>query len=197
MSDLLLVGLGNPGPEYSATRHNLGRHCLEELAGRLRAPLARKRWGSRVGSVEAQGRRVWLVEPETFMNLSGRSVAAAMRDLGPGTELWAVYDELDLPLCRLRIRVAGSAGGHNGVKSLIGSLGTGEFARFRVGIGRPPGGRDPIEYVLGRFSKAEAESLPQIIGAVADALELAIREGLKAAMDKYNQAGSLGCEEIP
>lgn len=196
MSDLLLVGLGNPGPEYSATRHNLGRHCLEELAGRLRVPLAKKRWASRVGSVESGDRRVWLVEPETFMNLSGRSVAAAIRDLGPGTELWAVYDELDLPLCRLRIRVAGSAGGHNGVKSLIGSLGTAEFARFRVGIGRPSGG-DPIEYVLGRFSKAEAESLPTIIGAVADALELALRDGLKAAMDKYNQAGSLGCQEIP
>lgn len=197
MPDLVLVGLGNPGPEYSASRHNLGRHCLEELAQRLHTPIARKRWRSKVGSTELGGRRIWLLEPETFMNLSGRAVADAVRDLGPGTEVWAIYDELDLPLCRLRIRLAGSAGGHNGVKSLIGSLGTPEFVRFRVGIGRPGPGHDSADYVLRNFSTAEAETLPKVIPAVADALDLALREGLQAAMDRYNQLGSLGCQEIP
>jgi len=197
LPDLLLVGLGNPGTEYSATRHNLGRHCLDELAGRLRTPVTRKRWRSRVGSTEIEGRRVWLLEPETFMNMSGRAVADAVRELGPGTEVWAIYDELDLPLCRLRIRLAGSAGGHNGVKSLIGALGTPEFVRFRVGIGRPGSSDESIDYVLGRFSRAESESLPKVIAAVADALEMALHEGLKAAMDRYNRAGSLGCQELP
>ena len=197
MSDLVVVGLGNPGSEYSDTRHNLGRRCLEELANRLQARVTRKRWRSRIASTEVEGRHVWLLEPETFMNMSGRAVADAVRDLGPDTEVWAIYDELDLPLCRLRIRMAGSAGGHNGVKSLIGSLGTPEFARFRVGIGRPAIGRDSVDYVLGRFSKAESEVLPKVIPAVADALEMALRDGLQAAMDRYNQLGSLGCQEIP
>lgn len=197
LSDLVLAGLGNPGPQYSATRHNLGRHCLEELSGRLGAPISRKRWRSKVGSVELGGRRIWLVAPETFMNMSGRAVADAVRDLGPGTEVWAVYDELDLPLCRLRIRMAGSAGGHNGVKSLIACLGSPAFVRFRVGIGRPGSAEQSVDHVLGRFSKSEAEAVPKVISGVADALELALREGLKAAMDQYNRLGSLGCEQGP
>jgi len=130
------------------------------------------------------------------MNLSGQSVAAAVRDLGLAPEaVWAVYDELDLPLCRLRIRRGGSAAGHNGVLSLMSSLKTHEFVRFRIGVGRPVG--DGVRYVLGRFGKRESESLDRIRSGVADALELALTEGVQTAMDKYNRAGSLGCEEIP
>jgi PTH1 family peptidyl-tRNA hydrolase len=130
------------------------------------------------------------------MNLSGQAVAAAVRDLGLAPEsVWAVYDELDLPLCRLRIRRGGSAAGHNGVLSLMSSLKTHEFVRFRIGIGRPVG--DGVRYVLGRFGKREAESLDKIRSGVVDALELALAEGVQTAMDKYNRAGSLGCEEIP
>ena len=193
----MIVGLGNPGSEYAGTRHNLGIECVSVLAKRLGVKLTRKRWRSLVGSADlGPERRVWLAWPQTYMNLSGQAVAAAVRDLGLEPEsVWAVYDELDLPLCRLRIRRGGSAAGHNGVLSLMSSLKTHEFVRFRIGIGRPEG--DGVKYVLGKFSKSEAEVLDQVREKVADSLELALQSGLQAAMDTFNRAGSLGCEEIP
>jgi peptidyl-tRNA hydrolase, PTH1 family len=195
--DLLIVGLGNPGPEYAESRHNLGWLCLDELARRTGVEVDRKRWRSLVGSKTVGDRRVWLIKPQTWMNLSGQAVAGAVRDLDlPAAEVWVVHDELDLPLCRLRIRVGGSGAGNNGVRSVIEHLGTPDFVRFRVGVGKPPSAAAGIRYVLGRFSKAEAERLPNVIGGVADALELALERGLKAAMDRYNQAGALGCEEL-
>ena len=197
MEHLLIVGLGNPGPEYAATRHNLGAECVAVLAQRLGVSMTRRRWKSLVGHTDTTPeRRVWLIWPQTFMNLSGQAVAAAARDLGVTPDsVWAVYDELDLPLCRLRIRRGGSAAGHNGVLSLMSSLRTHEFVRFRIGIGRPEG--DGVRYVLGRFGRRESEALEEIRSGVADALELALTAGVQAAMDKYNRAGSLGCEEIP
>jgi len=192
------VGLGNPESEYADTRHNLGFACVRELARRLGVSVDRKRWQSLIGRSEAK--RLWLVMPQTFMNLSGEAVAKALKDIGLAPEqTWVVYDELDLPMCRMRIRRGGSGAGHNGVRSLISSLGTDDFVRFRVGIGKPsrkgsPAGR---HYVLGRFAKAEAERLPQVINGVADALELALQAGIERAMDRYNRAGALGCEELP
>ena len=197
-SDLLIIGLGNPGVEYAESRHNLGWLCLDELARRLDVQVDRKRWRSIVGSVGRDERRVWLVKPQTWMNLSGEAVAGAVRDLGLGAgDVWVVHDELDLPLCRLRIRLGGSGAGNNGVRSVIDHLGTPDFVRFRVGVGKPPSAAAGIRYVLGRFSKAEAERLPKVVAGVADALELALEGGLKPAMDLYNQAGALGCEELP
>jgi len=194
----LIVGLGNPESDYADTRHNLGFACVRELARRLGVSVDRKRWQSLTGRSEAKG--LWLVMPQTFMNLSGDAVAKALKDTGltPG-QTWVVYDELDLPMCRMRIRRGGSGAGHNGVRSLINSLGTDDFVRFRVGIGKPsrkgsPAGR---HYVLGRFTKAEAQRLPQVISGVADALELALQAGIERAMDRYNRAGALGCEELP
>jgi peptidyl-tRNA hydrolase, PTH1 family len=197
LEHLLIVGLGNPGPEYAATRHNLGAECVAVLSQRLGVAMTRKRWKSLVGHTDlSPERRVWLIWPQTFMNMSGQAVAAAVRDLGVTADsVWAVYDELDLPLCRLRIRRGGSAAGHNGVLSLMSSLRTHEFVRFRIGIGRPEG--DGVRYVLGRFGKRESEALEKIRAGVADALELSLTAGIQAAMDKYNRAGSLGCEEIP
>jgi PTH1 family peptidyl-tRNA hydrolase len=199
--DVLIVGLGNPGPGYARSRHNLGWLCLEELARRLRITLSRKRWDSRLGSGQlADGAaRLWLMMPQTMMNLSGGAVRRAVRDLAlPLSNVWLVYDELDLPLCRLRIRVGGSAAGHNGVRSVIAALGSGDFVRFRVGVGRPAGsGREAgVRHVLGRFSRAEQERLGPIVAGVADALELALRAGVPRAMDVYNRAGSLDCEEL-
>jgi len=193
----LIVGLGNPGSEYSGTRHNLGAECVEVLARRLGAAITRKRWKSLVGFADVTaGKRVWLVRPQTFMNLSGQAVAAAVKDLEIRPEaVWAVYDEIDLPFCRLRIRRGGSAAGHNGVVSIMGSIRSHEFVRFRIGVGRPDG--DGVRYVLGRFGKRESESLDQVRNGVADALELALEKSVQAAMDRYNRAGSLGCEEIP
>jgi len=193
----LIVGLGNPEAEYADTRHNLGFACVRELARRLGVRVDRKRWQSLVGQSEADA--VWLVMPQTYMNLSGQAVAKALRDVHvPPQNIWVVYDELDLPLCRMRIRRGGSGAGHNGVLSLISSLGTPDFVRFRVGIGKPArkGSSPGRQYVLGRFTKAEAERLPAVIDGVASALELALESGVERAMDRYNRAGSLGCEEL-
>lgn len=194
----MIVGLGNPEEDYADTRHNLGFACVRELARRMGAKIERKRWQSLVGRAASSG--AWFVLPQTYMNLSGQAVAKALRDTRVIPDrLWVVHDELDLPLCRLRIRRGGSGAGHNGVLSIISALGTADFVRFRVGIGKParkgsPAGRS---YVLGRFTKAEAERLPSIVDGVADALELALDAGIERAMDRFNRAGSLGCEELP
>ena len=193
----LIVGLGNPEADYADTRHNLGFACLREVARRLGVPIDRKRWQSLVA--HAESRRAWLVMPQTYMNLSGSAVAKALRDTGIApADTWVVYDELDLPLCRMRIRVGGSGAGHNGVRSIIESLGTDAFVRFRVGIGKPSrkGSTAGRHHVLGKFGKAEAARLPDIVSGVADAIELALDAGIERAMDRYNRAGSLGCEEL-
>jgi peptidyl-tRNA hydrolase, PTH1 family len=196
-SDLhLIVGLGNPESEYGDTRHNLGFACARELARRLGVDVNRKRWKSLVGHSEARG--VWIVLPQTYMNLSGEAVKAAMRDTGVSApQVWVVHDELDLPLCRMRIQRGRSGAGHNGVISIISALGTKDFARFRVGIGRPSHRSTGVgvRYVLGRFTKAESEKLEKVVSGVADALEVALESGLERAADKYNRGGALGCEE--
>jgi peptidyl-tRNA hydrolase, PTH1 family len=194
----LIVGLGNPETEFADTRHNLGFACVRELARRIGVGIDRRRWQSLVGRSEVSG--TWLVLPQTYMNLSGQAVAKAMRDVKVGpSSVWVVHDELDLPLCRMRIRRGGSGAGHNGVKSLIESLGSDDFVRFRVGIGKPSTkGREPgRHYVLGRFTKAEVERVPAIVTGVADALELALESGLERAMERFNRPGALGCEELP
>ncbi|MEP6752780.1 MAG: aminoacyl-tRNA hydrolase [Candidatus Dormiibacterota bacterium] len=194
---LLIVGLGNPESEYADTRHNLGFACVRELAKRLGVKVDRKRWDSLVGHSEPRG--VWLALPQTYMNLSGQAIAKAARDIHvPPQQVWVVYDELDLPLCRMRIRRGGSGAGHNGVLSIISSLGNPDFVRFRVGIGKPArkGSQSGRHYVLGRFTKAESVRIPAVIDGVAGALELALEAGLERSMDRYNKAGSLGCEEL-
>ena len=195
--ELLVVGLGNPEEEYGDTRHNLGFTCVRELARRFGVEIARKRWNSLVGHSEDRG--VWFVLPQTYMNLSGGAVAKAIKDMGGAPQrTFVVYDELDLPLCRLRIRRGGSAAGHNGVRSIIDALGSPDFVRFRVGIGKPAKSstKSGAHYVLGRFTRAEAERLPKIVDGVASALELAVDKGIERAMDVYNRAGALGCEEL-
>lgn len=197
VGERLIVGLGNPESDYADTRHNLGFACVRELANRLGVRIDRKRWQSLVGHSDKH--RVWLVLPQTYMNLSGQAVAKAVKDshVTP-QQVWVVYDELDLPLCRMRIRVGGSGAGHNGVKSLMTSLGTDEFVRFRVGIGKPgsKGSMPGVKHVLGRFTKAEAARLPKVIDGVASALELALESGVERAMDVYNRPDALGCEEL-
>ena len=195
--EALIVGLGNPESEYADTRHNLGFACVRELARRLGAPIDKKRWKSLVGRAESRG--AWFVLPQTYMNLSGQAVAKALQDTGlTPAQTWVVYDELDLPLCRMRIRRGGSGAGHNGVLSIIEALGTDEFVRFRVGIGKPArkGSQSGVHYVLGRFSKAEAQRIPAVVSGVADALELALDAGIERAMDRYNRPDALGCEEL-
>jgi PTH1 family peptidyl-tRNA hydrolase len=195
-TELVLVGLGNPGAEYANTRHNIGWACLEAFSRRVGIELSRRRWKARVGCGEIAGRRIWLLEPQTYMNLTGRSVLEATRDLGlDPSSVWVLHDELDLAFCRLRIRRGGSAAGHNGIRSIMAALHSDEFVRFRVGVGKPPepGSEAGIRYVLGRFTPAEAEMLPTILEGVASAVELALTMGLDRAMERYNRPGSLGC----
>lgn len=197
---MVIVGLGNPGPEYAGTRHNLGEACVRELGRRLGVEITRKRWRSLVGFADRPlgfAGRVWLVLPQTFMNLSGAAAAAALRDVGVGpSSLWVVHDELDLPLCRMRIRLGGSSAGNNGVKSIIGALGVDAFWRFRVGVGKPPAPGRGVDHVLGRWARSEAGLVPGVVQGVASALEEALRSDIVRARDLYNRSGSLGCEEL-
>ncbi|HEV2141598.1 MAG TPA: aminoacyl-tRNA hydrolase [Candidatus Dormibacteraeota bacterium] len=193
----LIVGLGNPESEYADTRHNLGFACVRELSRRLGDRIEKRRWQSLVG--RDVGRGLWFVLPQTYMNLSGQAVAKALKDTGVSPQqTWVVYDELDLPLCRMRIKTGGSTAGHNGVRSIVTALATDGFVRFRVGVGKPggKGSAAGVRHVLGRFTKAEKERLPNVIGGVADALELALEAGVERAMDRYNRPDALGCEEL-
>jgi PTH1 family peptidyl-tRNA hydrolase len=184
----LVVGLGNPGEEYARTRHNIGFQCVKHLADRHGLQFTSKRAQARLAEGTIGGQRVVLARPFTFMNLSGRAVVGlrSWYKLDPAQELLVIYDDLDLPFGKLRLRQRGSAGTHNGMKSIVGLLGTQDFPRLRVGIGSPPPRWDTKSYVLGRFSKEEEEQLPALCDTVADAVEHVLREGFVAAMNRYN-----------
>ena len=186
----LIVGLGNPGDTYVKHRHNVGFQSVKYLADRHGLSFGEKQSKARIASGIIRGQRVVLAKPFTFMNGSGEAVAPLVRwhKLEPRNELLVIYDDLDLPFGALRIRANGSAGGQNGMKSIIQQLGTQEFPRLRVGIGRPPQGWDPRDYVLGNWSREQAEDLPDLYARVADAVELFVSEGLVAAMNRFNTA---------
>ena len=184
----LIVGLGNPGREYEHTRHNVGFQVAEELARRYRVTLkAHAKWKARAAKVAEIGDGMLLAEPTTFMNLSGWAVReiAAFHKLGP-SDVLVVVDDADLPLGRLRMRTGGSAGGHNGLKSIIQELGTVAFPRLRVGVGRQVG--ELKNHVLGRFSADEKAHIDAAVKRAADAAELFAREDILAAMNRYNAA---------
>lgn len=184
----LIVGLGNPGEEYLKHRHNVGFQCLTFLAERHGLRFGDKQHKARIATGNIAGERVALAKPFTFMNNSGQAVAALVRwyKLDPATQLLVVHDDLDLPFGTLRLRADGSAGGQNGIKSIIQLLGTQQFARARVGIGRPPQGWDSKDYVLGNWSREQADKLPLLYARVADATETWMRDGLTLAMTRFN-----------
>jgi PTH1 family peptidyl-tRNA hydrolase len=186
----LIVGLGNPGERYARTRHNIGFEGLDALARRHGLEFRGKRANSLIAEGNIAGQRVALVKPQTYMNLSGQAVSAlrGWYKIDPARELLVVYDDLDLPFGKLRLRERGSAGTHNGMRSIVGQLGGNEFPRLRVGIDQPPGKMDAAAYVLSRFRKEEEAELPFLLDTIADAVELVLREGLTAAMNKYNPA---------
>jgi PTH1 family peptidyl-tRNA hydrolase len=188
----LVVGLGNPGPEYERTRHNAGFRIVECLAARHGIALAReRRLLGRCGRGRVAGVDAAILEPETWMNRSGRAVLAALEAwaLDPAADLLVAYDDLDLPFGRLRLRPGGSAGGHNGLGDIQERLGRSDFARLRFGIGRPPPGCDAIEYVLAPFAPEEAASLEGLVERAADAIEAALVEGVERAMNRFNAVG--------
>jgi PTH1 family peptidyl-tRNA hydrolase len=187
----LVVGLGNPGPEYQDNRHNLGFMVVDALNTRARGSAPRAKFGAELGEVTIAGTRVLLCKPMEFMNVSGQAVA---RVAGfwkvPVTELIVVHDELDLPFGRLKLGAGGGHGGHNGIRSMLADLGDAGFARVRVGVGRPQAGHDPADYLLSNFSRAEAKELPDLIATAAEAVEMIVKSGLTAAMNKFNGKGS-------
>jgi peptidyl-tRNA hydrolase, PTH1 family len=188
----LVVGLGNPGSRYRRTRHNLGFMVVDCLAERWGVTLAGRRHDAETGLATFAGVRTVLAKPLTFMNASGEAVAKLRRAhrLDPASII-AVYDELDLPLGRVRVRAAGSAGGHRGVASLVAALGTG-FPRVRIGIGRPLGGADPVEYVLEPFARAEEPLVESVIERAADGIESWLRDGIERTMNTFNRAAANG-----
>lgn len=188
----LIAGLGNPGPEYAATRHNIGFMVADELAARAGAKLARHKRAqalaaeAKVGMPGAMSRIV-LVEPLSFMNESGGPVKALMEFYGvEPDQLIAVHDELDLPFDALRVKLGGGDNGHNGLKSIRRALGTGDFLRVRAGIGRPPGRQDPAAFVLKPFSASERSDVPTFVARCADAVESLITSGLERTQNQYN-----------
>jgi PTH1 family peptidyl-tRNA hydrolase len=187
----IVVGLGNPGERYERTPHNAGFLVLDELARRAAARLRRSfRAQAYAGRVEIGGAAALLVKPLTYMNESGRAVASLLRyhRAGPA-DLLVVLDDADLQTGRLRLRAAGSAGGHRGLQSVIEAVGTQAFARVRVGIGRGAAGRDSlVEHVLGRIGERELALFDETVRRAADAVETAIREGIDAAMNRFNAA---------
>ncbi|CQR72841.1 Peptidyl-tRNA hydrolase [Sporomusa ovata DSM 2662] len=183
----IIVGLGNPGQEYSATRHNTGFMAIDKLAGRWAVTAWRERYNAAVAEYRGE-ETVLLVKPQTFMNLSGRAIVplAAFYKV-PYEDIIVIYDDLDLPAGRLRLRLKGGSGGHRGIESLLFESGKDDFARIRIGIGRPPEGWETANYVLGRFSPEEASAMNQAISQAADAVECIIKEGFNKAMNKFNK----------
>jgi len=186
MAVKLIVGLGNPGPKYQRTRHNAGFLVLDRLAQRAAIPVTRKSFAGLAGEGEYRGQRLLLLKPQTFMNLSGRSVAEALRfhKLSPD-DLIVIHDDLDIPFGRIKLKAGGGHGGHNGLRSLLQELGGGAFTRVRLGIGRPLHG-DAADYVLTGFSAAEQAELPQVVDGAVAALEMLLAEGLPKAMSLCN-----------
>jgi PTH1 family peptidyl-tRNA hydrolase len=185
--ECLIVGLGNPGPTYDGTRHNVGYQVIEELARRHGFPKAKRGFDGRCAEGAIGGRLCLLLQPTTFMNDSGRSVAAALRALKlPLDRVLVVHDHIDLAFGRLRLMEGGGSGGHNGLKSITGLLGPG-YARLRVGVDRPAS-YDPdvvADYVLSRFGEGRTE-VAALVGASADAVELWLHDGLEEAANRVN-----------
>lgn len=185
------MGLGNPGREYAHSRHNIGFQCLTLFASRHGIPLTERRLRSRMGGGVVAGQRIILAKPQTYMNRSGEAVRALVRhfQLSP-SDLLVIYDDLDLPLGRIRLRPQGSAGGHNGVRSIIACLGTEDFPRLRVGIAPEAGDRNGYirtpGFVLSGFALQERAIISEVRQSVADAIYCVLTEGLEAAMNRYN-----------
>ncbi len=190
----LVVGLGNPGPEYAATRHNIGAMALAGLVDSLGGRLAAHRrcraevFEGRVGPLGHGATRVVAARTRSFMNESGGPVACLLDFYKVTPErLVVLHDELDLPLGGLRVKLGGGDNGHNGLKSIRRSLGTGEFHRVRMGIGRPPGRQDPADFVLRAFAGGERTEVDLLCGDAVDAVESLVREGLAAAQNQFNR----------
>ena len=184
---MLVVGLGNPGRNYAATRHNAGGQCVEQLARACDIRLERRSRHALIGEGRIDDAELVLARPRSYMNRSGESVRYLMDRFGiTPRQLLVLYDDLDLPLGAIRIRPRGSPGGHKGMLSIVETLETQEFPRLRLGIGRPPPGVDEVVYVLGAFSPPEEEVMREVRERAAQAVRCVLAEGLDTAMNRFN-----------
>lgn len=185
---LLVVGLGNPGPNYARTRHNLGFVVADLLAQRMGSKFkVHKRSGAEIITGRLGGAAVVLAKPRTYMNESGRQVAPLAKFYSvPPSDIIVIHDELDLEFGRVRLKLGGGEGGHNGLRSVVAALGTKDFLRVRIGIGRPPGRKDPAAFVLENFTTAERPEVGAICEQAADAAELLIELGLEPAQNRVH-----------
>lgn len=192
----LIVGLGNPGIEYQFTMHNLGFLAVDRIAEQAGAHIGNRRCRALTGKAVIAGQDVLLAKPETYMNLSGLSVRELVDECNadPARDLVVIYDDLDLPFGALRVRKKGGAGGHHGMESIIGALGTEDFTRIRLGIS--PGHKvgDGAKYVLSQLKKAQHETVDLALDAAADAVKAVIAEGVDAAMNRFNRKAETAAE---
>ena len=184
----LVVGLGNPGPEYAETRHNVGVRIVDLLAARAGGGrFSKHKANADVLEGRLAGRRVVLAVPRTYMNVSGGPVAGLLRYYGVApVDLVVVHDDLDLGFGVVRLKLGGGEGGHNGLRSISTSIGTKDYLRVRLGIGRPPGRQDPADYVLKRFSAVEGKELDFLVDLAADATEALLADGLEPAQNRFH-----------
>jgi peptidyl-tRNA hydrolase, PTH1 family len=183
----LIVGLGNPGKQYEKTRHNIGFHVIDKLSEELDIKLDQAKFKGIFGMGMIDGEKVFLLKPLTYMNLSGESIRAIMDYYQINNEdLIVIYDDLDLPVGKIRLRQKGSAGGHNGIKSTIAHIGTQDFNRIRVGIDRPKNGMSVVDYVLGRFTKSEEEMMTGVIDKCAEACKQSLKQPFLQVMNEFN-----------
>lgn len=183
----LIAGLGNPGTEYAATRHNIGFDMVTYLGDQYHIPLRSRENKAIVGKGVIGGQKVMLAQPQTFMNLSGESIRALLDYYKTDREkLIIIYDDISLPVGQVRVRPKGSAGGHNGIKNIIQHLGTEEFARIRIGVGAKPEGGDLVKHVLGRFSREEDGMIRDVFALAEEALLAMLNEDVAAAMNRVN-----------
>ncbi len=183
----VIVGLGNPGKAYEKTRHNVGFMVIDHLSKQISIPVTSKRFKGLFGEGTVRGERVILLKPQTYMNLSGESVRELLDWYKLGTaDMLMIYDDLDLPVGQLRMRLKGSAGGHNGVKSIILHTNTDEIKRIKIGINRPPAGWNVPDYVLSKFAPNEAIDIETTIARAAEAVETWLEQPFENVMNKYN-----------
>ena len=187
----IIVGLGNPGPRYAATRHNVGWRVLDLLAGQMGVAVNERRPKAVLGVGYFAGARVVLAKPRTYMNNSGEAVQYLLARFGGGASgLLVIYDEMALPAGRIRLRAAGSDAGHNGIRSIIGAVGGTGFPRLRIGIGAPPPGTEARDYVLEPFGDDEAEAISGAVERAAAAVRCVLEQGIDAAMNRFNQTAA-------
>ncbi len=184
----IIVGLGNPGRKYERTRHNAGFMVVDGVAKSLQVDVSQEKFNALIGRAQIEGQEAILAKPQTYMNDSGRAVGAIVRSAyADAADLVVIHDELDLPFGAVRVKIGGGHGGHNGLRSIIEQVGSSDFVRIRIGIGRPGPGMDAADYVLSPFLAEEGQVLPDVIARAAAAVQAIVQEGPTRAMNMFNQ----------